>query len=218
MGARNGAEVTIAEGKGSGGRLGQKDGEIGFVVGTRLHLSALALGALPNISRRVLLKKLERGRVVVFLERLRVVVDECGFGLGEVLGPLAMGGFPVDGKFLAAGDAGYVLVQPASRLAIGIGEDGGHGRADGAVGAGGGRGRVERVLAICVHLAQDARAVALSNVRLHGFCDACGAARRGAVPGYLETNGSRCWRCCREVDRGYCMKLMNSDQILINAL
>ncbi len=213
MGARNGAEVTIVEGESGGRRFGQKDGEIGFVVGARLHLGALALGAFPNVSRGVFLKKLEGGRVVVFLERLRVVVDKGRFGLGEVLGPLAMGGFPVDGKFLAAGDAGNVVVQSASRLAVGVGEDRGHGRADGAVGAGGGRGRVERVLAVCVHLAQDARAVALSNVRLHGFCDAY-----GAVPGYLETNGGKCWWCCRELGRGYCMKLVNSDQILINAL
>lgn len=46
------------------------------------------------------------------------------------------------------------------------------------MGAGGGRGRVEGILAVCVHLAKDARAVALGNVRLHGFCDAY-----GAVPG-----------------------------------
>lgn len=112
MGTGNGAKVTVfVEGEGGSGRLGQENREVGFVVGARLHISARALGALPDVSCRVFLRKLERGRVVIFLERLRVVVERGGLGLGEVLWPLAMGSFPVDGKLLAAAsDAGNVFV------------------------------------------------------------------------------------------------------------
>lgn len=64
-----------------------------------------------------------------------------------------------------------------------------------------------------MHLAKDARAVALGNVRLHGCCDAYGAVPGGKV----EVDGGLVLGVLCVRSGGYCMKLVNSDKILGNA-
>lgn len=88
-----------------------------------------------------------------------------------------MGRLPIDGVFSRGRDSSDILVKFPRRFAIRAREDGGERWADGAVGACGRWRRVERVIAVGIHLSKYAGAIPVGSIELHGSDYACSGTR-----------------------------------------